>query len=92
MSTKSTELVQKLQELSKAGRVWPPTIPRTGQDITADQLPVFGELLVILAEDLDKAQRKIERLTVALIWMTGALVIMTLVLVVDVVHRIWTGH
>jgi hypothetical protein len=46
MSAKAAALV----ELAKTGRVYPPAIPRTGQDIAADQLPVFGELLVVLGE------------------------------------------
>lgn len=81
MTSKANSLVQRLQELAKTGRVYPPTLPRTGQDITADQLPVFAELLVVLAADLDKAQRKIE-------WLTVALTVMTGVLVVDVVIRL----
>lgn len=82
---RASELVEKLKELAKTGRVYPPTIPRTGQDIAADQLPVFGELLVVLATDLDKAQRKIERLTWAIMGMTA-------VLVIDAVLRLFVGH
>jgi hypothetical protein len=85
MSTRATELVQKLQELSKVGRVWPPNLPRSGQDITADQLPVFGELLVVLAVDLDKAQQKIE-------WLTWAITGMTAVLVIDALIRLFIGR
>jgi hypothetical protein len=69
-------LVEKLKELAKTGGVFPPTIPRTGHDIAAAQLPAFRELLVMLATDLDKAQRKIE-------WLTWAIIGMTAVLVVD---------
>ena len=82
---KASELVQKLQELSKAGRAWPPNLPRSGQDITADQLPVFGELLVVLANDLDKAQRKIE-------WLTWAITGMTAMLVIDAALRLLVGR
>jgi hypothetical protein len=82
MSTKATALVERLKELAKTGRVFPPTVPRTGQDIAADQLPVFGELLVVLAEDLDKAQRKIE-------WLTWAITAMTGVLVLDAIIRLF---
>jgi hypothetical protein len=85
MMARASELVEKLNELAKAGRVYPPTIPRTGQDIAADQLPVFGELLVVLATDLDKAQRKIE-------WLTWAITGMTAVLVVDAVLRLFVGR
>jgi len=73
------------KELAKMGRVYPPTIPRTGQDITADQIPVFGELLVVLATDLDKAQRKIE-------WLTWAITGMTAVLVIDALLRLLVGR
>ncbi len=58
MSVKAIELVKRLQELAKTGRLYPPPTPRTGQDVAADQLPVFGELLVVLAEDLDKHRRQ----------------------------------
>jgi len=85
MMGRASELVQKLQELSKTGRAWPPNLPRSGQDITADQLPVFGELLVVLAQDLDKAQRKIELLT----W---AITAMTAMLVIDALLRLFTGR
>jgi len=83
--SRASELVQKLQELSKAGRTWPPTLPRSGQDIVPDQLPVFGELLVVLAQDLDKAQRKIELLT----W---AITAMTAMLVIDALLRLFVGR
>jgi hypothetical protein len=43
---RASELVEKLKELAKTGRVYPPTTPRTGQGMPADQFPVFGELLV----------------------------------------------
>jgi hypothetical protein len=85
VSTKAAGLVQRLQELAKAGRVYPPTLPRTGQDITADQLPVFGELLVVLAAELDNAQRKIQ-------WLTWAITGMTAVLVIDALLRLFIGH
>jgi hypothetical protein len=85
MSTKATDLVERLKELAKAGRIYPPTLPRTGQDIAADQLPVFGELLVVLAADLDRAQRKIE-------WLTWAITGMTAVLVIDAVLRLLDGR
>jgi hypothetical protein len=85
MMARASELVEKLKELAKTGRIYPSTIPRTGQDITADQLPVFGELLAVLATDLDKAQRKIE-------WLTWAITGMTAVLVIDAVLRLLLGR
>ncbi len=85
MGQNAMALVLRLQELSKLGRIHPPQLPRSGQDIVADQLPVFGELLVVLAEDLDKAQRKIELLT----WVVTVL---TLALVVDAGVRLFMGR
>lgn len=85
MTSKASSLVERLRELAKTGRIYPPTIPRTGQDITADQLPVFGELLVVLAEELDKAQQKIE-------WLTWAITGMTAVLVLDALGRLFIGR
>lgn len=85
MSSDASSLVERLRDLAKTGRVYPATLPRTGQDITADQLPVFAELLVVLARDLDKAQKKIEYLT----WAIGG---MTAVLVVDALIRLFIGR
>jgi hypothetical protein len=72
---RANELVDRLRDEAKRGRVSPQHLPRSGQDIVADQLPVFGELLVVLAEELDKAQRKIEYLTWAIFGLTAILVI-----------------
>jgi hypothetical protein len=83
--SRASELVARLQELSKLAKTHSPTLPRTGQDIVPEQLPVFGELLVVLAADLDRAQKKIELLT----WVIAGL---TAVLVVDAVVRLFTGH
>jgi hypothetical protein len=85
MASEASSLVAKLQELAKTGRIYPPTVPRTGQDITADQLPVFAELLVVLARDLDQAQRKIE-------WLTWVITAMTAVLVADALIRLFIGR
>jgi hypothetical protein len=85
MTGKADELVKHLQELAKAGRISPQPTPRKGEDVVADQLPVFAELLVVLAKDLDRAQRKIEYLTWAILVLTGALVL-------DVLWRLFTGH
>jgi hypothetical protein len=80
-----SELVAELKALASRGRLFPPNLPRSGEDITADQLPVFGELLVVLARDLDKAQRKIE-------WLTWAITGLTAVLVLDAVVRFFIGR
>jgi hypothetical protein len=81
---RAAELVTELKELAKRGRVHPPTLPRSGQDIAADQIPVFGELLVVLVTDLDKAGRKIGLLT----WV---ITVLTAVLVIDALVR-WFFH
>jgi hypothetical protein len=84
MSAKAAALVERLKELAKQVRLPPPNIPRSGDEVAIDQLAVFGELLVVLAQDLDKAQRKIELLT----WAITAL---TAFLVIDAVVR-WFVH
>jgi hypothetical protein len=82
---KAEALVKRLQELATVGRIYPPTTPRKGEDVTADQIPVFAELLVELAKELDKAQKKIE-------YLTWAITILTAVLVIDALLRFFTGH
>jgi hypothetical protein len=79
MASQTSELV--LRELAKVGRIYPPPTPRKGEDVVADQIPVFAELLVVLAQELDKAQKTIERLT----W------VLTAVLVIDAGVR-WFVH
>jgi hypothetical protein len=71
--------------LAKAGRISPPTLSRKGEDIAADQLPVFAELLVVLARDLDRAQRRIE-------YLTWVIAVLTTALVVDTLARLFMGH
>jgi len=78
---RASELVTQLQTLAKTGRVFPPNLPRKGEDTTADQLPVFGELLVVLAEDLDRAEKKIQ-------WLTWVITALTAVLVIDAIVRL----
>jgi hypothetical protein len=84
MASQTSELVRQLRELAKVGRIYPPPTPRKGEDVVADQIPVFAELLVVLAQELDKAQKTIERLT----WVLTAL---TAVLVIDAGVR-WFVH
>jgi hypothetical protein len=60
---KTETLVKRLQELAIDGRSYPPPRPRKGEDVAADQIPVFAELLVELAKELDKAQHTIKWLT-----------------------------
>jgi hypothetical protein len=85
MTAKADELVNHLQKLADAGRISPPPTPRKGDDVVADQLPVFAELLVVLAKDLDKAQKKIE-------YLTWAILVLTSVLTLDVLWRLFTSH
>ena len=85
MSAKAAALVERLKELAKQARPPPPNLPRGGDEVAIDQLAVFGELLVVLAGDLDKAQRKIE-------WLTWAIMGMTAVLVLDALARLFVAH
>jgi hypothetical protein len=39
--TRASELVSQLQELAKEGRIFPAHLPKSGREITADQLLVF---------------------------------------------------
>jgi hypothetical protein len=77
--SKAEALVQRLKELATVGRVYPPPAPRKGEDVVADQIPVFAELLVELAKELDRAQKKIEYLTWVITFLTAVLVIDALV-------------
>ena len=77
---RASELVNRLGKLAKRGRISSAPEPRSGQDFVAGQLPMFGERLVVLAQTLDKAQRRIGILT----WVIAAL---TAVLAIDTVSR-----
>jgi hypothetical protein len=55
----------------------------------AQQLAVFGELLVVLGKDLGKAQRTIARLTVVIAVLTILLLVFTGILTTEAVVR-WT--
>ena len=55
----------------------------------AQQLAVFGELLVVLGKDLGKAQRTIARLTVVIAVLTTLLLVFTGILTTEAVVR-WT--
>ena len=75
----------KTKALASRGRVFPPNFARSGEDITADQLPVFGELLLVLARDHDKERRKVE-------WLAWTIAVLTLVLVRDAIVRFFIGR
>jgi hypothetical protein len=55
----------------------------------AQQLAVFGELLVVLGKDLGKAQSTIARLTVVIALLTTLLLVFTGILTIEAVVR-WT--
>lgn len=55
----------------------------------AQQLAVFGDLLVVLGRDLGKAQRTIARLTVVIAVLTTVLLVFTGILTIEAVLR-WT--
>jgi hypothetical protein len=52
-----------------------PNIPRSGDEVAIDQLAVFGELPVVLARYMDRAQSTIRNLTWVLTVLTGLLVL-----------------
>ena len=55
----------------------------------AQQLAVFGDLVVVLGKDLGKAQRTIARLTVVIALLTTVLLVFTGILTIEAVLR-WT--
>ena len=55
----------------------------------AQQLAVFGDLLVVLGNDMGKAQRTIARLTVVIAVLTIVLLVFTGILTIEAVIR-WT--
>jgi len=59
----ASELTGRLQELAKQIKLPAPNLPRSGDEVVIDQLAVFGELLVVLARYMDKAQKTIKNLT-----------------------------
>jgi hypothetical protein len=68
-------LVRELHELSKQHVPAPDRPRRGGDEIAKDQVAVFGELLVVLARQLDGAQQTVKRLTWVLTALTAFLVI-----------------
>jgi hypothetical protein len=80
--TQASELTAKLAELAKqAGS-------RNGDEVAVNQLATFGELLVVLARYMDRAQKTIRNLTWVLTVLTFFLVILTFFLVIDAVMRL----
>ncbi len=72
----ASELIAKLGELAKSGRTaYGPAVPRSGDEVVVDQIAVFGELLVVLARYMDRAQKTIRNLTLVLTVLTALLVI-----------------
>jgi hypothetical protein len=70
---RASELVAKLEELSKQNRSSGSV--RSGDEVATEQLAVFGELLVVLARGMDRAQNAIKWLTVVITVLTGVLVV-----------------
>lgn len=72
----ASELAAKLKELSQTIRTpYASNIPRSGDDVAVEQMAVFGQLLVVLARYMDRAQKTIRNLTWVLTVLTGLLVI-----------------
>lgn len=71
---RASELVGELKKLSKQAAPPYATLPRSGDEIAIDQIAVFGELLVELTRYMDRAQRTIKNLTVAIAGLTALLV------------------
>jgi hypothetical protein len=81
----ASKLVEKLEELARPMPLPKPNLPRSGDEVAIDQLAVFGRLLLVLAQDLDKAQKKIE-------YLTWVITILTAVLAFDAILRFFSGH
>jgi hypothetical protein len=77
----ASELVEKLQALAKQMPLPRPNLPRSGDEVVIDQLAVFGELQVVLARYMDKAQRTIK-------WLTWVLTVLTALLVFEAAPRL----
>jgi hypothetical protein len=78
----ASKLVVRLDELAKQAKLPSPNLPRSGDEIAIDQLAVFGRLLVILARYMDRAQTTIK-------WLTVVLTVLTALLVVDALVRLF---
>jgi len=78
-----SQLIARLDELARQASS-PESNTRSGNVIAIDQIAVFGQLLVVLGQDLNKAQKRIEYLTWAIAVLTAAIAVLTAVLVLDV--------
>jgi hypothetical protein len=81
---RASDLVLELQRLAKQAAGSDPNLPRGEDAIAIDQLAVFGDLLVVLARYVDRAQSIIK-------WLTLVLTVLTAVLVIDAGMR-WFVH
>ncbi len=79
---RASELTAKMKRLAEQMPSPRPNLPRSGDEVAVDQIAVFGELLVLLASYMDRAQSTIKRLT----WVITAL---TALLVVDALLRLF---
>ena len=57
-----SKLVARLEELARQASSQEPNT-RSGNVVAIDQIAVFGQLLVVLGQDLNKAQKSVEYLT-----------------------------
>lgn len=72
----ATILIARLNELASQGtRAGDPSVQRRGDEVAINQLAVFGELLVVLARYMDRAQRTIKQLTCVLVALTALLAV-----------------
>jgi hypothetical protein len=78
-----SKLIARLDELARQASSPEPNT-RSADVIAIDQIAVFGRLLVVLGQDLNKAQKKIEYLTWAIAILTAVIAVLTAVLVFDV--------
>jgi|SRR5713226_10364644 len=72
LSKTSEALVTELAQLAQLKTT------RSGDEVLIDMAPKFAALVVRLSADLDAAQRKVVRLTWALVWLTVVLLVVTL--------------
>jgi hypothetical protein len=71
--SEAPELVGRLEELAREAKGVGGKGGRSGDEVIIDQMAVFGELLVVLAKNLDEAQGTIVRLTWVILFLTFVL-------------------
>lgn len=76
MTNDAQKILDELKKISVDGYAPPPAR-------TASQIPLLANLLVLIAEDMDRQTRRIIRLTWGLLILTAALLFFTIVLYKD---------